>query len=484
MVIKKLVRKCREHSIIIIILLLVLSLQSISFLREQPDLWWDAAVYVGMGKYIYSSGQVGLWEANRPVVWPLILGFFWKLGVDEIFWGKVTIILFGAASVLLTYLIACTIFNKKTAILAALFLAFSPIFFLYTGVLQTEIPSTFFLLLGIYLFLKEKYILSGFVLGGAILTRFFQIFLMIPLGFYLLFIIIKKIKKKESIIALFLGLCFFLLPIILFLLANYFMYGDPFSPFFLQAFMTRYTGWIFYQQWTFYFIELLKENIFTLAAIFGIFFILKQNIMERTYNKKTLIAEIFLLGFIPFLTAPHKEIRLLIPLLPFLYIITSFGLLKLAGYFHSSKMLTLLGIGILWVLFTYPSLHFNTYEDHLDKFYDAIQKTTENDGIWISNPSFVSPVDKKADELIYYPLYNTEKIKQLKERRETAHLILLNTCDLLPCPPADSLCAEEHKSFMLLLEEEFETLFKEQEGNCTYFSFRKQRAKINNELSI
>jgi hypothetical protein len=241
--------------------------------------------------------------------------------------------------------------------------------------------------------------------------------------------------------------------------------------------MTKYTGWVFYQPWYFYFVGLIKENFLTIIAIAGIFFLLKRDKNENQYPQQMLIATVFILGFIPFLTAPHKEMRLLIPLLPFLYILVSIGLIKLLGHFHSSKMIVLWGIGIVWVLFTFPHLHYNAYEDHLDKFYDAIQNTAENEGIWISNPSFVSPVDKKADELIYYPLYNTEKIKQLTEKLETAHLILLNTCDLLPCPPADSLCAEEHRGFMLLLEKEFETNLNEQEGNCAYFIFQKTESK-------
>ena len=83
-----------------------------------------------MGKYIYSFGETGLYEASRPLIWPLLLGFFWKLGLDVIFFGKLMVLLFGAGIIIFTYLIADEIFNKKIALIVAFMLSFFPhIFF-------------------------------------------------------------------------------------------------------------------------------------------------------------------------------------------------------------------------------------------------------------------------------------------------------------------------------------------------------------------
>ena len=51
----------------------------LSLLFTYHDTRWDESVYMGMGKYIYSNGQIGLWEDIRPIVLPLILGLFWKV---------------------------------------------------------------------------------------------------------------------------------------------------------------------------------------------------------------------------------------------------------------------------------------------------------------------------------------------------------------------------------------------------------------------
>jgi len=83
------------------------------------DIWWDSSVYVGMGKYIYSSGEVGSWESSRPLVWPLILGFFWEIGLDPVLFGKLLVIVFSLGVLLLTYLIALHIFNRKVAIISS-----------------------------------------------------------------------------------------------------------------------------------------------------------------------------------------------------------------------------------------------------------------------------------------------------------------------------------------------------------------------------
>jgi len=80
-------------SIIAIIILFIFSYYY--YPHPNADLWWDSSVYLGMGKYVYSFGEVGLYEGSRPLVWPLILGFFWKLGLDPIFFGRLMVLIFG-----------------------------------------------------------------------------------------------------------------------------------------------------------------------------------------------------------------------------------------------------------------------------------------------------------------------------------------------------------------------------------------------------
>jgi len=425
------------------------------------DIWWDSAVYLGMGKYIYSSGNVGLWEGSRPLVWPLILGFFWRIGLDAVFFGKLFVALFSLGILLLAYLIALDIFNKKIGIISALFLAFSQTFFLFSNILHAEIPSTFFVLLGFYYFLRKKYSLSGLFLGIAFMTRFFQIFAFFPLALILFYLFIRK---KVPYSDLFYFSLFFLIPVIPYFILNQFLYGNALHPFLLQSFMTKYTGWVFSQPFYFYFANLAKENILALFSVISLVFIFRKPSLNTLS-----LSLLFLFLFVPYNLIAHKEIRLLIPALPFLYILASFGLLYFIDIFKKNKNLLLSLLLIIFLVSGIPKLKFDAYEDNLDIFYNYIENEKIEDGLWISNPAFIAYSNKKA-ELIYYPLYNSEKIDDLAADLNNAKHVLINTCDI-SCPPYDISCKQKHSNFISLLKEEFDLKAEERHGSCEYYIF-------------
>ena len=84
-------RVLKRHKVFLIIFLLFIVVKIFS-LFVSHDIWWDSSVYLGIGKYIYSSGEAGLWEPSRPLVWPLMLGFFWEMGY--VFFGKLLVVFF------------------------------------------------------------------------------------------------------------------------------------------------------------------------------------------------------------------------------------------------------------------------------------------------------------------------------------------------------------------------------------------------------
>ncbi|MDO8661514.1 MAG: hypothetical protein Q7K43_06500, partial [Candidatus Woesearchaeota archaeon] len=55
------------------------------FVFDWHEVWWDSGVYIGMGKWLWSLSTSGLWEDFRPVLWPIVLGFFWKIGLNPVF---------------------------------------------------------------------------------------------------------------------------------------------------------------------------------------------------------------------------------------------------------------------------------------------------------------------------------------------------------------------------------------------------------------
>lgn len=456
------INKLKKYNFILIIVL-VSSIIRIISLFIPHDLWWDSSVYIGMGKYIFSFGKIGLWEASRPLVWPIILGFFWKIGLDPVLMGKIMVTIFSLASTILVYFITLKSFNKKIAIFATLFFSFSPTFLKFNNILFSEIPSTFFLLLGVYFFFSKKHFFSGLFLGMAFMTRFFQIFLVLPIMiFYLLLFYKKKVSFKE----LSLFLIALMIIIVPFIILNFCLYKDPFYPFTLQAHMSQNTGWIFYQPVSFYFINLIKENFFVIFAILGFFFMFKK----REFNK-LVIMSLFLVPFSFYVMKNHKEMRFLIPLLPFLYIIVSAGLVCFVESLRKYKSIALSLVFAVWFLQTIPALQFDRYDDRLDPFYTYINSTTINGGIWITNPSFIVFSDKKAEELMYYPLYCSDKAKQLQQKVYKANAVLINTCDIFPCPESDTTCLEETAKLIDTIKKKLKLVFYEEQLKCKYYIF-------------
>jgi hypothetical protein len=162
--------------------------------------------------------------------------------------------------------------------------------------------------------------------------------------------------------------------------------------------------------------------------------------------------------------------RLLISALPFLYILASYGIFYFISFFNKNRSLILSLLLVIFLILAVSKLKFDRYEDNLDMFYNYIGNEKIGNGLWISNPAFIAYSDKKA-ELIYYPLYNSEKIGDLIAEIGNAKHILINTCDLLPCPPSDNSCINKHNEFINLLKERFSLSSYNEQGSCKYYIF-------------
>jgi hypothetical protein len=235
--------------------------------------------------------------------------------------------------------------------------------------------------------------------------------------------------------------------------------------------MTQYTGWIFSQPFYFYFINLVKENILVLFSVLGLLFIFKKFDSKKPSLDILSLVLVFLFIFVPYNLVAHKEMRLLIPALPLLYILTSYGLFYFVNMFRKNKTLILSSLLIIFLILSVPKLSFDKYEDNLDPFYNYIQTKKIDNGLWISNPSFIAFSSNKADELIYYPLYNSEKIDILTANINNAKHILINTCDILPCPPSDYSCEQKHNDFIDLLKNNFNLESFSKNKQCEYYIF-------------
>ena len=230
-ILKTYIKKIKENYLLLSLFAIFILLKIITATKVHQIIW-DEAVYIGMGKFLFSFGKAGLWESIRPLGLPILLGAIWKLKLNTILFAEILAVLFSLGNILLVYLITKETFNKTTAVIAAFILSITPLFFLYSSYILTGIASTFFALLAIYIYIsKENLPLVGFFTALTFLFRFPQGLLLVAILFSI-FInemitrqsiknTLKKLKVsvKKNYYPFILSFCLTILP---FLIFNYF----------------------------------------------------------------------------------------------------------------------------------------------------------------------------------------------------------------------------------------------------------------------
>lgn len=454
----------KKYCIIVISIFLLIKLLTLNFYK---NIWWDSAVYIGMGKYIYSLGNAGLWENTRPIILPLLLGFLWKTGLNLTI-IRVVEIVFGSLCILLVYLIGKKLFDEKIALVSSILLAISPTFFFFNGIILTEVVSTFFALLGIFYLTNQKKYLSGFFFGIAFLTRFIQLFVFIAVILTLLIQINKK--NVKNLFKLIIG---FIIAIAPFLILNYVLYNSVLFPFLQQISLSKISGWLNFRPPTYYFIELFKENFLYLLSIFGGLLIFKNKDREKMLP----VAAFFLL-FMFFNLIKQKEMRFLIILFPYMYLLVSYSLMHFLDYFKKIIAKKILIILIIASIITSLNTSHIYYKNELNKNnkYDSLQNKFEenniNGKIWISNPIIPILSNKKIDKLVYYPVFNENNQKALIKEAENADFIFIDSCDLA-CKSSDLECEDNKNELLLFLKKELKIIYSSEFDKCSQFIFQR-----------
>jgi len=288
------------------------------FTRHHP-LLWDEAVYLAIGKYIYSAGAVGLMESFRPIVLPLMLGWIWKLGFDYILVSDIIMLIFSAGCIYLVYRIGRIYMNQWLGLLSALIMALAPVFFYNSSRIMSGIPSMFFVLLAVYMFTKEKFGLAGFFTGIAFLFRF-------PNGIFLLvfgtMFLIMYARDRNFMINL-IKLVDFTIPFVIvvlgYLIMSYYLHGSFFAPFLLaleHQVSGLYSQTGFWQNIFYYPYNLVYQSLF---FIFIIISFIKPD------RKKALLYLAFLFPFLYFTFVENKQMRFALAYLPFLSMLAVHG---------------------------------------------------------------------------------------------------------------------------------------------------------------
>jgi len=176
----------RVHpSLLHIFVLLVLGAVFFFFrLNALPLLDRDETRYAVMAKtMVQNHDWVVSWLNHQPhldkppmFVWLVALSFK-TFGISEVT-ARLVPLLMGLGALILAYLLGCLFWNRRTGLLAAFILLFSPEYFGLSRFVNTDMTLTFFSTLAVYSFLagirlkRPVYFISGYMaFGCAMLTK-------------------------------------------------------------------------------------------------------------------------------------------------------------------------------------------------------------------------------------------------------------------------------------------------------------------------
>ncbi len=440
--------RVKKHWLLIAILAVALLLRII-FFTKFSEVWWDGAVYLSMGKYLFSLGEVGLWEPIRPLVMPFILGLGWKLGLNPVIWGKVIAVVASMGVVLMTYLVARKYSTGNAALIASSFVAFFPPFFLFSFRIYTEILSVLFALMAVYWFKEDTLWLSGLLAALAALTRFHSGIVLVILG-----VIALRYGRKVGWYAL--GAALLAVPYLLYHLVAH----GGFHYLVLASKMIGISGlWIFSQPWWYYLWELFRGNFLLVFLVPGILIFLK--------GKKRTILFIGLLLLVYLSIVAHKEPRFLLVALPWLAIIAAEGLSDLLKW----EWVPYAAVAVSFVLlFLQLPVEYDAVNVNNEEYYRFIEGEKIEAEVLSTNP-YVGLYASTVVRPIYLDVIGVGKYPWTSyvDDNDVGYVFVDNCEGGLMCAPDDSFCLEKRSGFVSVLDEGYEKVYsKELDNGCWY----------------
>ncbi len=486
--------KNKDFNILLIGLVGWFSLLFFGTVLTKRALWWDEAAYIAMGKWFFSSGRLALFDTLRPPLFPLFLGFFWKIGINPRVAGIISNFFFDIISAFLIYKISQSIVRREYQLLLPAFFLINPVVIFFNSLALTESLATMLLLFSVYFYLRKKYYLSGVFVGLTFLTRF-------PFGLILVALILQEFlfsHKWEKIFNPLKIIFSFVLTILPYLAFNYHRYNHhlfyPFESALYTVSIARANNDLF-----FYFTNVLKTNPFFIFAVVPLALLIIQIFHHKLLNKKEvfllfLTAVSFILPFAYFTHTSHKEVRYALSFIPFLAILSGYGIYYLCEWgLHFVKgikrrkirsilaysllfLVILSGSGVfykyIWDRFSHPSRtdaifnhKLNMVRENLSNYLNSLNSSTlilTNDIAWVYY------TNDKVVSLIFPSL----SVKILHIYKGKGGFIVLNTCQL-KC--YDNNCLEKKRELMNVLSN-YTIMFKTESfgNNCTYVVYKNR----------
>ncbi|MBR9681509.1 MAG: hypothetical protein GOV00_01785 [Candidatus Altiarchaeota archaeon] len=257
----------------------IYALLVVLFFSKKLMVGWDSSEYLALGKFIF--GGLGYASWYRPLVWPLILGALWKIGLPMPFTMQAVSILIYFSIPLITYFAF-----KDSRRYIGLLIVSQPVFFKYSHLPLSHIIASFFLILS-YSTSGRK---SGVFAALSGMSRFtFLLFLPFCLWYG---------KRRGDWKKRLTGMAIVLVPYFLF---TTLYFHNPVIQFSGASDIINHPDylWLWQKDWLFY----LKSLVFFSPLLLLVFWVKGPSRVA------------FLLSLIYFTLLPHKEDRFLIDMI-------------------------------------------------------------------------------------------------------------------------------------------------------------------------
>ncbi len=452
----------------------------ILFLFKFHSVIWDEAVYIGMGKYLWSFGTAGLVDLQRPLLLSLVLGFIWKIGINPVIVGEIMGIIFSTALVFMSYLIGLKLFDRRAGLIASVITATLPLIIEHSSYILTDIPSVLFAVVALYFVIAKRWRLVGLFSGISFLFRFPHILVLFAIiGSLILSYLISKDKKTVKNIGV--VILFFILTISPWLVFNIFHFDD--EPILRAAIMPLYeqneniqeVGKHYDKNISFYTSMVFGQNMFLMFIFIFVFAYIKEKWYKKiSFNSVVLSLVIYLIYFTFFV---FNTDRYAISFISFLIILASIGTSYAINILKNKAV-----ISMILILFTisainnvdesnkYYSWRYSEEPAIYSEYYEFFVNNQINGTIFTTDPVHAAYSENK---FIANSFLVEESAKSYEKNKKfiTAFIYAPRS---FPCLPEDVECENKKKDFFNILSSDNELIFNRTYDGNTYYIFKSE----------
>lgn len=447
--------------------------------------YWDEAVYINNGKYLFSGQEISIYEYQRPPLMGLITGLFWYLGLDEILFSKLILILIFMLGLYYLYKTSEHI-KPGSGIITTIIFASLPTIMLFNHRLLTSIPGASLSIIGLYFFIKKKYFFSGLLLALAFLFRYTSGLVFLIIGIFILIELLKNrdLKHLKNTIYYGIGFASLVLPFMIlngiFLSFEYSFFKKILLPFINASKMVAANSFDLVTNGFLYYLNFLFFENFLL--IFFIIFILMLFTLKtrKQFIKNKILIITFILSILYYIylsTLVHYEPRYFIVGLPFFVLIAGFTITEIIKKINikiKPIIEVLLIVFLMFIFILYINLlidknqviefekieKYNTFVYSIDPYYDGL--------IGISDPVFGIYNENYRLTYLSGPFY----AKAIIEENYPLKYVHFDQRSFSCVREDDVYCHEKLNSFYEILEEKYTLIYEDYFQNTDNYIYK------------